>query len=123
MLRSVYRVGLFAALFGLLLMPSTSWGQANVRHVRDDAKIFKDDAIANANANIEKIKSKHNRDLLVETVDDLESAKATKHADKRFNAAGDGVYILFVKGPKPLIRTRVGNLTVKKQFTKAILMS
>src|SRR2546422_909959 len=116
MLQSVYRFGLIAALFGLLLVPGVSWGQ-DAPHVRDEAGLFGKAAKDAANANIDKISSGHKKSLLIETVTGMDSDAAKAHARKKFNSEGDGVYILI--GKKPTIwQTVVGNKTSTKLFTK-----
>src|ERR1700730_6706475 len=112
-----------AALFGLMLVPSVSWGQAvRPRHVHDEAKLFTKEAVDQANRTIEKIKKAHGKDLYIDTVEHGEKEKElrTKWAKSRFNDFGiDGIYIVFSKEPK-FYRYYVGDNTREKgYFTKA----
>src|SRR5438132_8943299 len=102
MLHSLCRAGLFAALFGLMFVPGTGWGQkaGRPRDVHDEAKLFGKEAIDQANLTIDKIKKAHGKDLYIETVESGEKDKdaRTKWAKKRFNDFGiDGIYIVVSK--------------------------
>src|SRR5689334_9544287 len=69
MLNSLCRVGLTAVLFGLLFVPNAALAQdKRVRHVQDDAKLFKKDQIEQADKLIARIKEVHKKDLFIETV-------------------------------------------------------
>jgi hypothetical protein len=101
MLHSLYRAGLFAALFGLLLVPGTAWAQ-RTRQVHDEAKLFSKDTIEQVNRTIAKIKEKHKKDLYIETlVKGPDKTEATPNWTKaRFNDSGiDGIYIVISKDP------------------------
>ncbi len=115
MLHSLYRAGLFAALFGLLFVPGTAWAQkdARPRHVRDEENLFSKDAITQANRTIDKIKKAHGKDLYIETVASGPADKdaRTKWAKQRFNDSGtDGIYIVVSKDPS-FYRYYVGDNT------------
>ena len=124
MLHSLYRAGLFAALFGLLLVPGTAWAQkeGRPRHVHDEAKLFSKEAIVQVNLTIDKIKKTHGKDLYIDTVESGEKDKdaRTKWAKTRFNDFGiDGMYIVVSKDPS-FYRFYVGDSTREKgYFTKA----
>jgi hypothetical protein len=124
MLHSLYRAGLYAALFGLLFVPGTVWGQkdARPRHVHDEANLFGKDAITQANKTIDKIKKAHGKDLFIETVlsGPADKDARTKWAKDHFNEFGiDGIYIVVSKDPS-FYRYYVGDNTREKgYFTKA----
>jgi hypothetical protein len=103
MLHSLYRAGMFAALFGLLFVPGAAWGQKErPRQVHDEAKLFSKDAIEQANKTIAKIKEKHHKDLYIETIaQGPDKADATtKWTKARFNEFGiDGIYVVISKEP------------------------
>src|SRR5262245_49847969 len=118
MLSTLGRIGLMAALMGLAFVPSVALAQdKRVRHVEDNAKLFSKDAVENANKIIAKIKDKHKKDLLIETVaDGPEKEKLAGWAKDRFNNAGvDGVYVVLVKKPKGFA-IDVGDQTVSQGY-------
>src|ERR1019366_3999547 len=118
MLQSAYKLALAAALFGLLLAPGTSWGQAQrPRKVHDEAGFFSKEAINDANADIAKIKERHHKDLWIETVEKGPDKKsADRWAQKRAHENGvDGVYIVISKDPKHF-EIYVGNKTREKGY-------
>lgn len=103
MLHPTHKIALIIIACGLLLFPNAMWGQKDkARQVQDEAKLFGEKAIADANAIIAKIKEKHQKDLVIETVEKgPEKAGATKWAEKRFAETGaDGVYIVITTQPK-----------------------
>jgi hypothetical protein len=122
MLHPTHKIGLAVILGGLLLLPNAMWGQkGKPREIQDEAKLFGEKAIENANAIIAKIKEKHQKDLWIETVEKgPEKAVAAKWAEKRASTAGiDGVYIVITTQPR-LFEIVVGNKTRDKgYFTNA----
>jgi hypothetical protein len=114
MLQTLYRVGLFAALFGLMFVPGDVWGQkGRPRLVHDEAKLFSKEAIEQANKTIVKIKEKHGKDLFIETIESGEKDKdaRAKWTKARFNDFGiDGIYIVISKDPS-FFRDFVGDNT------------
>jgi hypothetical protein len=102
MLHPACKIGLAVVAFGLLLLPNAMWGQKEpARAVKDEAKLFSEKAIEEANSIIAKIKEKHHKDLLIETMDEGPAAKeAAKWASERYNNAKvDGVYMVITKKP------------------------
>lgn len=121
MLNSLCRVGLIAVLFGLLFVPNAALAQdKRVRHVQDDAKLFKKDQIEQADKLIARIKEVHKKDLFIETVAEGPEKDFNGWARERFNnAAVDGVYVVLVKKPKKY-HIDVGNQTLQQgYFTRA----
>jgi hypothetical protein len=103
MLHPACKIGLTVVACGLLLLPNAMWGQKErPRQVQDEAKLFSEKAIEEANSIIAKIKETHRKDLWIETVEKgPEKAAAAKWAENRFNSAGgDGVYVLITTEPK-----------------------
>ena len=117
MLHSLCRIGLTAALFGLLFVPSVALAQdKRVRHVQDDANLFSKEAIGQANAVVAKIKEKHKKDLFIETVAEGPEKDFPGWARSRFNnAAVDGVYVVLTKKPKRL-QIDVGDATLRNGY-------
>jgi hypothetical protein len=108
MLHPAYRIGLTVVLIGLLLSHGASAGD-KARPVQDDAKLFSEKALEEANAIIAKIKDKTGKDLVIETKEkgaaDLESAGklAVDRAEVLASKSGlDGVYIIITKQPRHL---------------------
>src|ERR1700722_19894254 len=126
MLQTAYKIGLAAALFGLVLLPSVAWGQdRRIRHIQDDAHLFGKDAVIKANDVIEKIHDRTKKDFFIETVKEgPDKAELTKWAKERFdNLKIDGVYLVITKKPSAF-RLDVGNATRSKgYFTDANLAS
>jgi uncharacterized protein len=125
MLNSLCRIGVTAALCGLLFVPSISLAQdKRVRHVQDDAKLFKKDAIEQADKIVTKIKDVHKKDLLIETVTEAPEKDFNGWAKERFNnAAVDGVFVLLVKKGRKY-HIDVGNETLRQgYFTRADIKS
>jgi hypothetical protein len=113
MLHPASKIGLTVVAFGLLFLPNAMWGQKErVLQVRDEAKLFSEKAIEEANAIVAKIKEKHLKDLLIETMGEGPAAKeAAKWASERAkNAKVDGVYIVITKKPRHF-EVVVGNKT------------
>ena len=97
--------------------------------VRDEAKLFKPETVAKANATLREIKDRYKKDLLIETYPEIpadrkkdykpeeKGAFFQKWARDRARAVEvNGVYILICKEPKHL-QVEVGNETRKKAFT------
>lgn len=108
MLHSPRRIGLTIVLLGLLLAPFALAGEKS-RPVQDEAKLFSEKALDEANAIIAKIKDKHGKDLVIETKEkgapDLETSakQAAARAEQLASKSGfDGVYIIITKDPKQL---------------------
>lgn len=108
MVHPACKIGFAVVVCGLLLTPNAMWGQKEgkdlPRQVRDEAKLFSEKATEDANAVIAKIKEKHRKDFLIETMEKLpEDEKPAKWAQKRAEDAGiDGVYIVITTQPKHL---------------------
>ncbi|MBI1829874.1 MAG: TPM domain-containing protein [Planctomycetes bacterium] len=108
-------------MFALAFAPAAALAQDGPRKVQDDAKLFGDKAIGEANAIIAKIKDKLGSDLVIETKEkgapDLETAG--KLAIDRAGLLAsesklDGVYIIITKEPRTLqvqlIKGKTGGL-------------
>jgi uncharacterized membrane protein YgcG len=110
MLNSTKKMGLLVAVVLLgAFLNSRSPAEGVVRSVQDDAKLFDEKSLGEANAIIAKIKDKHGKDLVIETKEkgaaDLKTAEkqAAAHADMlATKSALDGVYIIITKNPKQL---------------------
>ena len=72
------------------------------RLVKDDAKLFGDDAIKDANAIVVKIREMHQKDLFIETMEKGPDSKdfATFTRDRAGKLGVDGVYVLITTEPK-----------------------
>src|SRR5207249_1139029 len=88
MFQLLSKLGLAAALCGLMLVPSVSWSQGGrARTVTDDAKMFSADAVKRANETIKTIHDKHKKDLVIETIEkSVPKEDRTKWAEARFNS-------------------------------------
>ena len=118
MFNSLCRIGLTAALLGLLFVPGMAVAQdKRVRHVEDNAKLFNKEAVESANAIIAKIKEKHKKDLLIETVaEGPKKDKLASWAKERFNnAAVDGVDVVLDRKPKGF-QVDVGDQTLNQGY-------
>jgi len=100
--REAYKIGLAFVLCGLSLRAAT-WGQdEKPRQVKDEAKLFSATAIDEANAIIAKVRDKHRKDLMIET---MEKGPVAKEAGKwAANRAVDqrvaGIYVVITKEPR-----------------------
>jgi hypothetical protein len=114
MLHSLSRVCMFAALCGLLWLPTVAWGQDHrVRHVQDDAKLFTQAAKGKADAIVAQIAERHRKELFIQTVKEgpEKAAQADAWARDRFNDYKvNGVYVVFCTHPK-FYRIEIGNKT------------
>src|ERR1700722_18332560 len=102
-----------AVLLGLALLPSMFLAQEKdaVRGVRDEAKLFQQDALDEANSIIAEIRQKHHKDLFVETLTEGPAKNQSAWAVERFNTLGvNGVYIVITTKPKHF-ELVVGNKT------------
>jgi TPM domain len=121
MLHTVYKVGLFAVLLGLLFVPGMAWAQDHrVRHVQDEAGLFSKAAIDKANRVIDTIGERHHKDLFIETVKEGPEKDRGDWARTRFNNYKiDGIYLVFCKSPR-FFQFKVGDKTMTdKYFTKS----
>lgn len=103
MLHPASKIGLAVILCGLLLLPNAMLGQkGRAPQVQDEAKLFSEKAVEEANAIIAKIKETHKKDLVIETKEEGSPKKdAEKTALERFDKLGlDGVYIIITKQPR-----------------------
>lgn len=118
MLNTIFRAGLALGVFGLLLVPGVSFGQAQRPHkVSDEAKLFSENAVDEANEIVAKIKKKCHKDLVIETRESIPAdAKAGPWTKKRADELGvDGVYVLITTKPKHF-EVYVGNKTSEKGY-------
>ncbi|MBI3823158.1 MAG: hypothetical protein HY289_10830 [Planctomycetes bacterium] len=103
MLHAASKAGLIVVVAVLALVLGSHAGQKDrPRPVSDELKLFSAKAIEDANAVIAKIKEKHRKDLLIETVQKGVPAKeARQWAIERAKSAGvDGIYIVITLKPK-----------------------
>jgi hypothetical protein len=116
MVHPAYKIGLAVVAVGLLgplaaqtfLSGNTSGlfllgGQKDKpRQVQDEAKLFTEKAIEEANSLIAKIKETHQKDLLIETKEKGPAAKAAaKWAFERATTLGvEGIYIIITTEPR-----------------------
>ncbi len=103
MFQTFSKLGLAAALCGLMLVPSVTWAQGVIaKKVHDEAGIFSKDTVARANKVIANIKEKHKKDLFIETIEKDKAPpkeERAKWAKQRFeDFAIDGVYVVIVHG-------------------------
>jgi uncharacterized protein len=128
------RTWLGLAALGLLLAPVPARA-ALTAEVRDDAKLFKAEAVKEADTIIRAIKRDHNLDLLIETYPDIpadkkaayDKVKGDEEKRKEFfvewglerfkTAEVNGIYILITKEPGH-VQIEVGDETGRKAFTK-----
>jgi hypothetical protein len=99
--RGAGKIGLAVALGGFLA--AVAAGQEDKpRQVKDEAKLFGAKAIEEANAVIAKIRDKHKKDLMIETMEKGPFAKeAAKWANNRAIDQGvHGVYLVITKEPR-----------------------
>ena len=107
----------------LFLIPASALigaqDEKKLHTVKDEAKVFSKETVEEVNATVAKIKKKHGKDLLIETVNEgPDKDKAPKWASERYEKEGlDGVYIVIAKKPG-YFRIVVGDTTLKKLFKK-----
>src|SRR4051812_5969625 len=127
MLRRLQRLSLPLLLVGWLVAGATPASAQKVpdgppRTVHDDADFFSESAVKQANKDIARIKERHHKDVLIETVkqgpkDENYDAWARERARER---GVDGLYIVLTEKPKKHLQVEVGNHTREKGlFTRA----
>jgi hypothetical protein len=96
------KIGVAVVLCGLFVPTWASGQEDKPRQVKDEAKLFGAKAIEEANGIIAKIRDKHKKDLMIETMDKGPFAKeAPKWANNRALEQGiHGVYIVITKEPR-----------------------
>src|SRR5437763_1877354 len=114
MLHPACRLGLTVVIMGWLFVPGAT-AQNKPLLVQDDAKLFSEKAIDEANTIIAKIKDKSGRDLVIETKEkgpaDLETAGKVpvERAALLASKSGlDGVYLLITKEPRKFYVEPIG---------------
>ena len=100
--REACKFGLAVVLCGLSL-PAATWGlDEKPRQVKDEAKLFSATAIDEANAIIAKVRDKHRKDLMIETMEKGPVAKEAGKwaANRAVDQRVDGIYVVITKEPR-----------------------
>ena len=100
--REACKIGLAVVLCGLSL-PAATWGlDEKPRQVKDEAKLFSATAIDEANAIIAKVRDKHRKDLMIETMEKGPVAKEAGKwaANRAVDQRVDGIYVVITKEPR-----------------------
>ena len=100
--REACKIGLAVVLCGLSLPPATCGQDEKPRQVKDEAKLFSATAIDEANAIIAKVRDKHRKDLMIETMEKGPVAKEAGKwaANRAVDQRVDGIYVVITKEPR-----------------------
>jgi hypothetical protein len=100
--REAYKIGLAVVLCGLSLRAATLGQDEKPRQVKDEAKLFSATAIDEANAIIAKVRDKHRKDLVIETMEKGPVAKEAGKwaANRAVDQRVDGIYVVISREPR-----------------------